>query len=261
MELTSILGPVIAIGMIVAGMAAKGALNLIPQIAWNPPSVFIVIGGTFGALMVANPMADFLFGLKSVKTYLGKGGADPAELMKEILDLAAVARKESILALEKSKDTITYAPLAKAVSLAVDGTDTAIIRDTMETEAHVLFEESEVAVKFWEDFGAIAPTVGILGAVIGLMKVMTVLDQPEKIGPGIAVAFVATLYGVGFANIFGIPMGKKLKRKAQLENYCREMVLIGIEGILGGMNPRLIEQKLLVFTGDTGDSGGDGGDD
>jgi chemotaxis protein MotA len=139
------------------------------------------------------------------------------------------------------------------VRLAVDGTDPSVIADMLETEAHIEHQEAEVFVKFWEDFGAFAPTVGILGAVIGLMKVMTVLDQPEKIGPGIAVAFVATLYGVGSANILALPIAKKLKRKAQLEGYAREIVTIGIDGILTGMNPNVIKEKLGVFTGGHGE--------
>ena len=110
-----------------------------------------------------------------------------------------------------------------------------------------MLEESEVAVHFWEDFGAIAPTVGILGAVLGLIHVMENLDKPEQIGPGIAVAFVATLYGVGSANIFFIPIGKKIKRKAILDGHARAMVTIGVDGILSGLNPKVIEEKLAVF--------------
>ena len=173
--------------------------------------------------------------------------ASPDSISDEIIDLAQTARKESILALEKKRDSIEFEPLAKAVRLAVDGTDPNIIRDTMETEAHVTMEEAEVAVKFWEDLGAIAPTIGILGAVLGLIHVMENLDKPEMIGPGIAIAFVATLYGVGSSNIFFIPMGKKLKRKAILENHARDMVIIGVEGILSGLNPKVIEEKLAVF--------------
>jgi len=247
MDITSILGPIVALGMIVGGIAAKGALDLLPAML-SLPSVLIVIGGTFGALMVAYPMADFINCFKALTIFLKNSPANPDQIMADIIDLAQTARKESILALEKKRDSISYEPLRTAVRLAVDGTDPNVIRDALEMEAHIVMEESEVAVKFWEDFGAIAPTIGILGAVIGLMKVMASLQQPEKIGPGIMVAFVATLYGVGLANIFGIPMGKKLKRKAIIEHHMHTMVLIGIDGILSGLNPKLIEEKLKVFT-------------
>ncbi len=244
MDLTSIIGPVFALGAILVGLILEGGhLSSVLQFT----AFLIVIGGATGALMVAYPLPDLINSLKALGTFIKSSQSNPDELRAEILDLAQIARKESILALEKRKDSIKYAPLGKAIQLAVDGTDPAEIRDTLETEQHVVMEEAEVSVHFWEDFGAIAPTVGILGAVLGLIHVMENLDKPEMIGPGIAVAFVATLYGVGFANIFFIPIGKKLKRKAVLENHAREMVIIGVEGILSGMNPRVIEQKLEVF--------------
>lgn len=252
MDLSSILGPLMAVGMIIAGMIAKGAANLIPQMI-SVPSFLIVIGGTFGALMVAYPMKDYVTCLKALSLFLKNSPVDPHQIMTEIIDLAQTARKESVLALEKKRSGITFAPLSAAVKLAVDGTDPLIIKDILEMEAHIHHEEAEVAVKFWEDYGAIAPTIGILGAVIGLMKVMTVLDQPEKIGPGIAVAFVATIYGVGIANILCIPIGKKLKRKATIEGRAHTMVIIGIEGILAGRNPSLISEQLKVFAGGHGE--------
>ena len=245
MDLTSLLGPVVAVGMILLGLLLEGGhLASIVQFT----AALIVFGGTLGALMVAYPMSDLIFAVKSIGIWLKNPGTNPDEILAEIVDLAQVARKESILALEKKRDSISYAPLSKAVKLAVDGTDPNIIRDTLETEQQYELEEAEVAVKFWEDFGAIAPTIGILGAVLGLIHVMENLDKPEMIGPGIAIAFVATLYGVGSANIIGIPVGKKLKRKAIIESYSREMVVIGIEGILSGLNPKVIEEKLAIFT-------------
>jgi chemotaxis protein MotA len=246
-DIASILGPIMALGMIVAGMFAKGAGNLLIQLV-NVSAFLIVVGGTFGCLMVAYPMKDYIKSFKALGIFLKNGQTDPNALKTEIIEMAQIARKESILALEKRVDTISYTPLKNAIRMAVDGTDPNIVRDSLETEQHHVFEESEVAVKYWEDFGAISPTIGILGAVIGLMKVMTVLDQPEKIGPGIATAFVATIYGVGLANILAIPIGKKLKRKAVLDGHLRSMVIIGVESILSGLNPQVIGKKLDIFT-------------
>lgn len=229
----------ICVGYILEGGHVSSALQITAAI--------IVFGGALGSLMVAYPLADMIFALKQIGVWLKNPAVDNNEILDTILDLAQTARKESILALEKKRESIKFEPLAKAIKLAVDGTDPAIIRDTIETEAHVVEEEAEVAVKFWEDFGAIAPTIGILGAVLGLMHVMENLDKPEMIGPGIAVAFVATLYGVGAANIFGIPIGKKLKRKAMIDKHARDMVAIGVDGILSGLNPKVIEEKLAVF--------------
>jgi chemotaxis protein MotA len=253
MDIGYLIGPILSLAMILGGVVAKGAADLIPQFV-SLPSFLIVIGGTLGALMVAYPLPDYIGSFKAVPGILMKNlPANPQQIGAEIIDLAQTARKESILALEKKREGLSYEPLKAAVKLAVDGTDPNIIRETLENEAFVLFEETEVFVKFWEDFGAISPTIGILGAVIGLMKVMTVLDQPEKIGPGIAVAFVATLYGVGVANILGIPSGKRIKRKAMLENHMRAMVIIGIDGILSGQNPKIIEERLKVYTSHGGE--------
>ena len=246
MDIMSLVGPFFGIGIIVTGMLLEGGhVSSIIQFT----AFLIVFGGMAGALMVAYSLKDILGAAKALGIWLKNSPADPAQIMENIVDLAQTARKESILALEKKRAQIPYEPLALAVRLAVDGTDPNVIRDTLETAQHVVMEEHEVFVHFWEDAGAIAPTVGILGAVLGLIHVMENLDKPERIGPGIAVAFVATLYGVGGANILFIPIGKKIKRKAQLDSMAREMVIIGVEGILSGLNPKVIEEKLRIFTG------------
>lgn len=245
MDLASLLGPIVSLGFIIVGLFMEGGhLSSILQVT----AAIIVMGGAFGALMVGYSMSDIIFGFKSIGTWLKKPAADPDKIIEMILDLAQIARKESILALEKKRDSIDYPPLAKAIKLAVDGTDPNVIKETLETEQFVSAEEGEVGVKFWEHFGAIAPTIGILGAVLGLIHVMENLDKPEMIGPGIAVAFVATLYGVGFSNIFAIPIGIKLKRKVDLDSHAREMVIIGVDGILAGLNPNVIKEKLAVFS-------------
>lgn len=247
MDLTSLIGPVFALSAILVGLILEGGhIGSVLQVT----AFLIVIGGMVGSIMVAYTLPDLIGAMKSLGTWLKPPSANTTQILADILDLAQTARKESILALEKKREGIEYDPLKTAVRLAVDGTDPSIIRDTLETAQHHAMEEEEVYVHFWEDCGAIAPTIGILGAVLGLIHVMENLDKPEMIGPGIAVAFVATLYGVGFANIFFLPIGKKIKRKAQLDSIAREMVIIGVEGILSGLNPKVIEEKLKVFVKD-----------
>lgn len=254
MDITSIAGPVLALAAILGGLILEGG-HLASVIQYT--AFLIVVGGATGALLVAYPLPDVINAVKSLGIFIGNKTANTQEIYEDIIDLANTARKESILALEAKRESVRYEPLKKAVRLAVDGTDPNIIRDTLEIEQHIELEEAEVSVKFWEDAGAIAPTIGILGAVLGLIHVMENLDKPEMIGPGIAVAFVATLYGVGFANVLFIPIGKKLKRKAVLDSMAREMVIIGIEGILSGINPKVIQEKLSAFVGGSENAGGE----
>ena len=244
MDILSILGPVFAIGCIITGFLLEGGhISALIQIT----AAMIVFGGAIGAMMVATSPKDFIFSVKELVTFLKKSPVNLEQIVAEILDLAQTARKESILALEKKRAGLSFAPLSYAIKLAVDGTDPNVIRQTLENEQNNSFEEQEIAAKFWEDLGGICPTIGILGAVLGLIHVMENLDKPENIGAGIAVAFVATLYGVGSANILFIPIGKKLKRKYKQEMLAKEIVIIGVEGILSGLNPKVIEEKLSVF--------------
>lgn len=245
MDITSLVGPLVALGLIVGGALAEG-LHMSNLIAGT--AAMIVFGGAFGAMAVAYPLPDVIGAFKALKSWVKNPEADTGQILADIIDLAQTARKESILALEKKREGIKFEPLKKAIKLAVDGTDPNVIRSTLETEKDYVLEEQEIAAKYWEDLGAIAPTIGILGAVLGLMHVMTMLDKPELIGPGIAVAFTATLYGVGSANILFIPIGKKIKRKLLIEAHARDMVAIGVEGILSGINPKVIEEKLAIFT-------------
>ena len=244
MDILSILGPAFAMGAICCGFLLEGGhLAALIQVTAG----MIVWGGAFGAMMCATSLKDFIFSFKQLVNFMKNSPINYEKITSEILDLAQTARKESILALEKKRAGITFEPLSYAIKLAVDGTDPNVIRQTLENEQSHSLEEEEIAAKFWEDLGGIAPTIGILGAVLGLIHVMENLNNPESIGPGIAVAFTATLYGVGSANILFIPIGKKLKRKYAQEAVARELVIIGVEGILSGLNPKVIEEKLSVF--------------
>ena len=133
--------------------------------------------------------------------------------------------------------------------MLVDNTDPAVIQDTLDSEIALLYEEEELAAKFWEDIGAFAPTVGIIGAVLGLMVVMANLNQPEKIGPGIQTAFIATIYGVALANLFALPAGKKIKRFCHHRKIYREIASIGVFGIASGHNPKVLVERLRGMAG------------
>src|SRR3954469_25873873 len=246
MDIASIGGIVFAIACILGGQALEGghAGSLMQATA-----AIIVIGGTMGACAVAFPMKDFLGGLKRGGMAFKNKKQDWGGLMEQIVDLAGVARRDGVLALEQKLATITDPFLKRAVGFIVDGVDANVTRDALETEINNHYEEGAVGAKVWESAGGYSPTVGILGAVLGLIHVMENLADPSKLGSGIATAFVATVYGVGCANLVFLPMANKIKRKLVLERELQTMVAEGILSIRAGLNPRVLEEKLRAYAG------------
>ncbi|MEO6593808.1 MAG: flagellar motor protein [Planctomycetota bacterium] len=253
MDIFSIIGLVLAFGGVIGGMILEGGhVSALLQVT----AFLIVIVGSLGATLVATLPSDVGFAFKSLKRMFLPGKYDFPGLMEKVLELANLARREGLLALE------TYANsgkgdafLVKCLTLAIDGSSAEAIRETVEVDMHIQEEDDKAGMKFWETWGALAPTVGVLGAVLGLMHVMSVLDQPSKIGPGIAVAFVATVYGVGFANIVCLPMSFKLKRHIEHDQLLKNMVLEGVVGIQSGMAPGALRSKLKVYLGSHGGGG------
>jgi len=257
MDITSIGGIVFAIVCILGGQALEGghAGSLAQATAG-----IIVIGGTIGAVAVANPMKDFVSGLKMAGVAFKNVKIDNAAMIKEIVDLASVARREGVLALEQKLGEIKDPFLKRAVGFLVDGVDASVARDALETEIHHEWETSNVAAKVWESAGGFAPTVGILGAVLGLIHVMENLSDPSKLGGGIATAFVATVYGVGISNLLFLPVAGKLKRKVNLEKERKTLIAEGVLSIQAGLNPRVLEEKLASYSGHHAPKGeGEGG--
>jgi chemotaxis protein MotA len=245
-DFTSIGGIVFALACILVGQAIEGghAGSLVQATAF-----IIVIGGTLGAVAVAFPPGDFLKGLKMGGKAWKEKKNDLGQLMEDIVALATVARRDGVLALEQKLAEIKDPFLKHAVGFLVDGVDAAVARDTLETEIHHHYEEGAAAGKIWESMGGFAPTVGILGAVLGLIHVMENLSDPSKLGGGIATAFVATVYGVGFANLLFLPMGAKIKRKLAVERERQTMIAEGVLAILAGLNPRVLEEKMRAYAG------------
>lgn len=246
MDILSIGGIVFAMVCILGGQALEGghAGSLVQATA-----AIIVIGGTIGAVAVAFPMPDFMRGVKLLGLIFGNKKDDTGEIIKQIVELATVARRDGVLALEQQVQTIADPFLRRAVSFLVDGVDAAVARDSLEGQIHHEWEENNTGAKVWESAGGFAPTVGILGAVLGLIHVMENLSDPSKLGPGIAVAFVATIYGVGMANLLFLPMATKAKRKVGLEKERKTLIAEGVLSIQAGLNPRVLEDKLNALTG------------
>jgi chemotaxis protein MotA len=246
MDITTLGGIIFAVAMILVGQALEGGhVGSILQLT----AAMIVFGGTIGAVAVAFPMPDFMRGLKMAKLAFGNKKSDLEELIKKIVELASVARRDGVLALEQQLEKIEDPFLKRAIGFLVDGVDAAVARDSLETQIHHEFEEGNVAAKVFESAGGFAPTVGILGAVLGLIHVMENLSDPSKLGGGIATAFVATVYGVGAANLLFLPIANKLKRKIGLEKERKTLIAEGVLSIQAGLNPRVLEDKLHAYAG------------
>ncbi len=213
----------------------------------QPTAFIIVVGGTTGATLLHASLPDLLNSLRGLQVIFLGVPEKPSEVSKLLVDLALKARKEGILALQSDISSIEDPFLKKGLELMTDGTDPHLLRELLETELGFFEEEVTAAGKVFESAGGYFPTVGIIGAVLGLIHVMENLNDPSKLGAGIAVAFVATVYGVGAANLIFIPMGAKLKSKRKVTIMTREMMIEGILSIQAGESPNFIAEKLKVF--------------
>ena len=244
MDKATLIGLVMGIGAILGGQALEGgSVHSIMQFT----AAVIVFGGTFGAVFLSYPFLDVLGAFKGLRTIIREPLKDPSEIIRQISKYANKARREGILSLEKEMKNISDPFLGKALNMAVDGIEPNTIREAMETELEYLDEHGKVYSKVFKAAGGYAPTIGILGAVLGLIHVMENLNDPSKLGAGIAVAFVATVYGVGSANLLFLPIATKMEVRHRHDMIINEMMLEGVVSVATGENPRLIEEKLQSF--------------
>lgn len=232
------------IGLIlVANLMEGGTIGDVMQ----PTAAMIVLGGTMGACITQFPLRTTITSLKSIMSVFLHKKTDPESTIVQIVEFAKRARREGILALEKEIGTLTDPFFAKALRMAVDGLDPKQLVETMEAELATVEEEIEGPVKFFEACGGYSPTMGILGAVLGLIMVMKNLDKPEELGKGIATAFVATVYGVGTANLIFLPFSTKIKLNGKEMLKVREITLKGVLLIQEGINHSIIEELLKSY--------------
>ncbi len=244
MDKTTVIGVLVAIGAILGGQALEGGhIGSILQ----PTAAIIVLGGTLGAVFVQFHGAALTQTVRDLKLAVKPHVYDTGATVATIVALANKARREGLIAIEKAASLIPDAFLKRGLELAVDGTEAKAVRAAMEMEITRAEEEGEHSIKVMEAAGGYAPTVGILGAVLGLIHVMENLSDPSKLGGGIAVAFVATVYGVGLANLFLLPLAGKLKLRHREHVVSMELAVEGVCAIAEGENPRLIERKLAVY--------------
>lgn len=244
MDIASVGGILLAIFGILGGLLIEG--GSIAQVT-QPTAMLIVLGGTLGAVMLQFPLDVSAAALKQfMAAFLVTRGKSEA-FVGQIVGFAMKARKAGILSLDADLTSIENPFLRQAVMLAVDGTEPATLRQIMQLELENQAEFEERIPQVFEAAGGFAPTVGIIGAVIGLIQVMQHLDNIAAVGRGIAIAFVATIYGVGLANLVFLPVAGKLRIRQQEEQLIKQMMLEGVISIQEGMNPRMIEIKLKTF--------------
>jgi chemotaxis protein MotA len=244
MDILSIIGVVLGLIAIIGGAILKGssAGALVGSAAF-----VIVVVGTFAAALVQTPLATFIRAWKIVSWVFKPPANNPAAMIEKIVEWSNIARKQGLLGLESAVESEKDGFLKKGLQSLVDGGEPDAIRSSMEIELDAMEHFDTQAAKVFEAMGVYSPTLGIIGAVMGLMAVMQNLNDPSKLGHGIAAAFIATIYGISFANLLFLPMGNKLKAVIHGQSQVRTMVIEGIIAIAQGENPRNIESKLQGY--------------
>ncbi|MFO1413532.1 MAG: flagellar motor protein [Burkholderiales bacterium] len=242
------LDPLSIVGLVLAALAILGGQWLdggaLSSLV-DPAAFLIVIGGTLAAVLVQTPPATFVRGMSLVRWVAVPPQIDDLKSIATLVDWARYVRSVGFLALEDRLGSVADTFTRSGLRMLIDGFDAERIRDALETEIGSYEKRMRAAARVWEAAGGYAPTIGILGAVLGLIHVMENLTDPSKLGAGIAVAFVATIYGVGTANLLYLPIAGKLRAHIDAEVAHRELLLDGLIGIANGENPRFVEARLM----------------
>ena len=244
MDLLSIFGVILGFAAIIGGNFLEGG-TLAALV--NIPAAVVVVGGTVGAAMLQTPWSGMRLALGRLKWVWSPPNPAYRKGIDKIIRWAVAARREGLLGLESIADSEKNRFAAKGLQMLVDGSEPDTIRNVLEGESLFLEQRDVDAAKVFESMGGYSPTIGIIGAVMGLIQVMSNLSDPDKLGAGIAVAFVATIYGVGLANLLLLPIASKLRNTARAQSRFRELMIEGIISIAEGENPRAIELKLNGF--------------
>jgi chemotaxis protein MotA len=241
MDILTLIGMFLGVGALLLGQALEGghASTLL-----NGSAAMIVLGGSTGALMLQSPLPVFVRGLKMLGWVMVPPRLNADEAIEKIVSWSNTARKEGLLGLESVSETEEDAFSRKGLQLLVDGSEPEVMRSILEVEVDTKEHHDMQGARMFESMGGYTPTIGIIGAVMGLIQVMNNLEDPSKLGHGIAVAFVATIYGVASANLVLIPVANKLKSLVMSQTQFRYMLIEGIVSIAEGENPRNIETKL-----------------
>ena len=243
MDLATIFGIFSAFGLVILAIATGGGLSLFV----NPPSLMIVVGGTFGTILINYPARDVLGAFKVVKNVFFAKQSNVEEITKNFVEFATKARREGILALESHVQEIENEFLKKGLQLSVDGLEPQAISEILETEMEVMKARHQFGAEIFTTMGTYAPALGMIGTLIGLVQMLQSMDDPSSIGPAMAVALLTTFYGSVLANLVCMPVAGKLRTRSREEALVMEMIISGVVSLSNGDNPRILEQKLLVF--------------
>lgn len=246
MDLASLLGLIIGLGMLIFGILSSaglaGAFHYL-----DAPSAIITFGGALGATLASFSMPDFIAGLKSITLVFKTPNLNTNEMIQKIIDLSNIARKEGLLSLEEAASDLEEPFLKKGILLIVDGTDPDLVRAIMETELVSVEGRHKNVIGFWETLGSLGPAWGMIGTLVGLVDMLYNMEDPSTLGPAMAVALITTLYGSVLANWLCAPIANKLKANNGAEVMQKEIMIEGLLSIQAGENPRVIEEKLKSF--------------
>jgi len=247
MDIASLGGLLLGLVMIIYGVIDSAGLDrLIPEY-WNFPSAVITFGGAFTATLTSVSLQDYIAGLKSFALIFKAPALNTTEMIRKIIDLSNVARKEGLLSLEEAAADMDEAFLKKGILLIVDGTDPELVRAIMETELISIEGRHKGCIGFWDTLGSMGPAWGMIGTLVGLVHMLYQMDDVTTLGPAMAVALITTLYGSILANFICIPVSNKLKADNAAEMMMKEVMIEGLLSIQAGENPRVIEEKLKSF--------------
>lgn len=246
MDIASLAGIILGFVMLVFGVISSAGLGGVHEY-FDMPSAIITFGGAFSCTLASVSLQNYIDGLKSFALIFKERATDNTEMIRKIIELSNVARKEGLLSLEEAASDLDEEFLKKGILLIVDGTDPDLVRAIMETELVSIEGRHKDVIGFWDTLGSMGPAWGMIGTLVGLVDMLYHMDDPTTLGPAMAVALITTLYGSLLANWICIPVSNKLKADNAAEMMQKEVMIEGLLSIQAGENPRVIEEKLKSF--------------
>ncbi|MBW1939701.1 MAG: motility protein A [Deltaproteobacteria bacterium] len=243
MDLGTLLGIVSGFGLVIIAMSMGGGLGAFI----NAPSIMIVCGGTMGAVLINYPISDVLKVIKVAKNAFFNEKVKTEKITEMLIEMSKVSRREGILGLEKTVKDIKDPFFVKGMTLMIDGIEPAKLADLLDTEVEYIEERHRLGAEIFMTMGNFAPAMGMIGTLIGLVKMLMQMDDPSSIGPSMAVALITTFYGVILANLIFIPISGKLRTRSAQELATKQLIMSGVLSVQSGDNPRMLEQKLHSF--------------